>query len=83
MENPKDVPYIVHESDMTRLERTNKRLFISLLISIIFLFLSNVAWLYVWNQYDYVSETTTYSQDGEGINVIGDQNVTETDSAKN
>ena len=83
MENPKDVPYIVHESDMTRLERTNIRLFISLLISIIFLFLSNVAWLYVWNQYDYVSETTTYSQDGEGINVIGDQNVTETDSAKN
>ena len=83
MENPKDVPYIVHESDMNRLERTNKRLFISLLISIIFLFLSNVAWLYVWNQYDYVSETTTYSQDGEGINVIGDQNVTETDSAKN
>ena len=83
MENPKDVPYIVHESDMTRLERTNKRLFISLLISIILLFLSNTAWLYVWNQYDYVSETTTYSQDGEGINVIGDQNVTETDSAKN
>ena len=83
MENPKDVPYIVHESDMTRLERTNKRLFISLLISIILLFLSNVAWLYVWNQYDYVSETTTYSQDGKGINVIGDQNVTETDGAKN
>lgn len=83
MENPKDVPYIVHESDMTRLERTNKRLFMSLLISIILLFLSNTAWLYVCNQYDYASETTTYSQDGEGINVIGDQNVTETDGAKN
>lgn len=68
------VPYIVHESDMTRLERTNKRLFAGLIVAIIILFASNLTWLYVWNQYDYASDTTTYTQDGKGTNIIGDAN---------
>lgn len=53
-----------------------KRLVIALVLTILLIFASNLAWLYVWNQYDYESTatTTTYEQDGEGINLIGDKN---------
>ena len=35
---------------------------------------TNAYWLYEWTQYDYVTETYTYEQDGEGINIIGNRN---------
>lgn len=79
----KDVPYIVYESALTRMERLNKRLFIGLILAVALLFVSNVLWLYAWNQYEYTSETVTYSQDGQGVNVMGDGNVTETNNPAN
>ena len=42
---PENVPYIVHEGDMARLERSNKRLLIALAIALIVMLLNNVAWL--------------------------------------
>lgn len=63
MDNPKDVSYIVYEGTMARLERTIKRLIIVLAIAVTMLFASNMAWLYVWNQYDY-TDVTIDSQDG-------------------
>lgn len=71
---PENVPYIVHESSMARMERQIKRLWIALLVSVCLLFASNAAWLYAWCQYDYSSEETIYQQDGEGTNIIGDSN---------
>lgn len=70
------VPYIVYEGAMAMSERHIKRLVVALIICIILLFASNVLWLYEWCQYDYVDEieTTTYMQDGEGLNIIGDHN---------
>lgn len=70
------VPYIVHESAMARNERTIKRLVIALIIAVALLFAGNAAWLYAWMQYDYVSEETIteYQQDGEGLNIIGNDN---------
>ena len=55
----KDVPYIVYESEAARHERTVKRLITALLISILLIVGSNLAWLYVWNQYDFSSEEYT------------------------
>ena len=77
------VPYIVHESAMARNERTIKRLVIALIISIIMIFACNAAWLYVWQLYDYASEETTYTytQDGKGLNIIGDRNGVDIDGA--
>ena len=70
------VPYVVHESAMARNERSVKRLVIALIVAIALIFASNAAWLYAWCQYDYTSDMTTeYSQDGEGINIIGDRNT--------
>lgn len=75
---PNDVPYIVYESEQARNERHIKRLWIAIVIAIIMIVVSNLAWLYAWCQYDYSSDetttTTTYTQDGEGLNIIGSGN---------
>lgn len=73
----KDVPYIVYEGELARHERYIKRLITMLIVVIVLFFLSNAAWLYVWNQYEYVDETTTIdaTQDGEGVNIVGGEDV--------
>ena len=73
------IPYFVHEGDMDRMERTNKRLVIALVLTILLMFATNAIWLYEWMQYDYFgydeeTTTTSYEQDGSGINVIGSHN---------
>lgn len=72
--NPLQVPYIVYESAQARSERMNRRLVIALVIAVILIFASNALWLWAWMQYDYTGEETVYTQDGQGINVIGDDN---------
>lgn len=79
------VPYIVHESAMARQERTIKRLVIALIVAAVLTFVTNLAWLYEWAQYDYAGESieTTYQQDGEGTNIIGDDNKVDNGAEKN
>ena len=67
---PENVPYIVHESSMARMERQIKRLWIALLVVIFVLFASNAGWLIYESQF----EKITYQQDGEGTNIIGGSN---------
>ena len=72
MEEERTVPYIVYEGTMARFERTIKRLIIVIIISVVTLFASNMAWLYVFSFYDLVSEEVTVdSQDGGNANYIG------------
>ena len=66
------VPYIVYEGTVARHERTIRRLIIALIISIILIFSSNAIWLHYIQQYDF--QNYEYSQDGEGVNVLGDGN---------
>lgn len=70
------VPYIVYESMLASNERHIKRLWIVLIICLVMLFTSNGLWLLYESQFEYydTTETTTYSQDGEGTNIIGDLN---------
>lgn len=67
-----------HETAMAREDRKQKRLVLALIVSIVLGLLAlvgtNVAWLVTWNNYDFVSEQTEVVQDGTGINLIGDQN---------
>lgn len=76
MDEMKSVPYIVYESAEARSERHIKRLILALVFSILVGLITNIAWLWTWNQYDYTSETETrtFVQDGEGLNIIGDSN---------
>ena len=46
VQNPKDVPYIVHEVAVARLERVIKRMWVLVLSLIILLFVSNAAWIW-------------------------------------
>lgn len=83
-----NVPYIVFESEMARLERVIKRLWALLLIAVLLLVATNIAWLRYEMQYE--NETTTVEQEvetGDGSAVatgIGDivygENKTESDS---
>lgn len=67
----KDVPYIVHESEMARLERVIKRLFILLIIIIVMLFGTNAGWLWYESQFEDVETTVTQELDsGEGGDAI-------------
>lgn len=75
MDEQINVPYIVHEADMARMERSNKRLSVLATVVVALLFISNALWIWMWNQYEYVDTvTTTVSQDGEGNNIIGNGN---------
>lgn len=60
------VPYVVHESDMARLERTIKRLWILLLVLIALLAGSNAAWIYYESQFQYDMTSTEIEQDTDG-----------------
>ena len=66
----KDVPYIVYESEAARHERTVKRLLTALLIAVLMIVASNLAWLWVWNQYDFVSESYTVETDDGNSNIL-------------
>lgn len=62
------------ESAMMIADKVNKRL-LSALIVVVLLWFTTIG-LFVWhlNQYDYETYDYEYSQDGEGVNIIGNQN---------
>lgn len=67
MENEMQVPYIVHESAMARMERVNRRLLAVIIILIILLAATNGAWIWYENQFtDEVTETVETSSEGGG-----------------
>lgn len=65
---PAPVPYIAYETSLASEREHSRRLFWLVVALIIALVATNLSWLYVWQQYDYVSET--YTQDGGGVNFI-------------
>lgn len=60
-----NVPYIVFEGECARHERTVKRLVTVIVITILLLVASNMAWLYVFNSYDISSEVVTVENEGD------------------
>ena len=67
MDNEKiiTVPYIVHEGEMARMERMNRRLWIVILVLIAALIVTNAAWIYYENQFEDVTVTQEVDT-GEG-----------------
>jgi len=64
---PENVPYIVHEAEMARQERHIKRLWIALIVAIAACVAITGGFLWYLNQYDF----TSYEQDGQSVNIIG------------
>jgi len=54
----RDVPYIVYESEMTRLERIIKRQFVLIIVTLCFLIGTNGIWLWYQSQFEEVTTTT-------------------------
>ena len=68
---PEPVPYVVHEADMARQERTIKRLWILLLVVIVLFVGSNGWWIWRESQFsDEYYEITQENEDGYN-NFIG------------
>lgn len=62
------IPYVVHESDMARQERTIKKLWILCIVMFLSLIATNAGWIYYESQWEDVVTTTTQEveQDAEG-----------------
>lgn len=60
------IPYIVHESEVSRLERINKRLFTLVVILAIMLFVSNGIWVWYESQFQDEVVTVESTTDGGG-----------------
>lgn len=57
MENKEYVSYLAFEGEMTRLERTNHRMFILCLALLVALLLTNLGWIVYESQREYYTET--------------------------
>lgn len=64
------IPIIAHEGAMARFERSNKRLWIIVLVLIISLLGTNAGWIYYESQFVTTETTIEAEQDGEGTNII-------------
>lgn len=74
------IPYYVHEGEMTRVERLNKRWFIAFLIVLVMFFASNLAWVIYEMSYDtyYYAQEATAEGDGDAAALLttGEGSVT-------
>ena len=73
MNENQNIPYIAHEADMARMERIIKRLWILLIISLVALVGTNVAWVVYEAQFqtvDTISQDVEQEADGNGNNMF-------------
>lgn len=71
-QQPDSVPFTVHENEMMRAEIHMKRLWIALIVAIAACVAITAGFLIYFNQYDFAEYD--FTQDGKGINIIGDSN---------
>ena len=80
-----NVPYVVHESAMARSERNSKRMWIVILVLILALIGTNLAWIIYNSQFETIEESTVVEQensngDNNYIGNDGDINCGETEN---
>ena len=68
-----DVPYIVHEAELARAERSFKRLWAAIILLIVLLFGSNAGWLYYESQFEEAA-TTIEAEADDGGNTVANNN---------
>ena len=68
---PENIPYVIHESEVARLERTIKRLFIICMTLIIVAVGTNAYWIWYESRYEDIVTTVTQDLDsGDGGTAI-------------
>lgn len=63
---PHDITRYAFEAVMAMTERQIKRLTVALVVAILGIVLSNLAWLYCWMQYDYVGDGVEQTVEMDG-----------------
>lgn len=83
--NPDSVPYIAHESAMARSERNSKRLWIAILVLIVALIGTNLAWIIYENSFEDYVITQEVEQDADNgtNNFVGGDVYGETENQNN
>ena len=80
------IPYVAYESAMARSDQNSKRMWIVILVLILALIGTNLAWIVYKSQFDVVEETTITQENENGYNNYigndGDINYGETDDNK-
>lgn len=71
----KEIPYIVFESEMARLERIIRRQFVLIIVAICFLVGTNAYW--IWYENQFIDEVTVTQENDDGYNnyVDGDGTI--------
>lgn len=64
------IPFYLHENEMYRLERLNKRWFIAFLIVLVMLFVTNGAWIFYEMQYEEIRIEQEGETDNGGDNIF-------------
>lgn len=70
-----NIPYIAHESEVARLERVIKRLWILCIIMFTAFVISNGVWVYYNSQFEDISTTISAEQEGSGVNIVSNGSV--------
>lgn len=87
-ELPASVPYVVYRDSIDDNRWVVKRLTIALIVAISLMLASNLAWLWVFQSYDYSTEETVTTVDSEGDGIAnytggnGGVNIGEGDNKK-
>ena len=77
--NREQIPYIVHEGAISRMERVNKRLIAIIVLLIVLLVSSNIAWMVYESKFEMCNVEQDVDQEneqGNNIFVGGDLNGT-------
>lgn len=79
----KQIPFFVHEADMTRMERSNHRLWILCIVLMLILVATNAGWIWYESQWEVYDETTQEvtqeSGDGGSNRFVGGDYYGQTD----
>lgn len=68
---PDPVPFTVHESAMARMERTIRRLWILLIILVVFLVGSNALWIWYESKFEDVTTEVEMENESGFVSYIG------------
>ena len=66
-----NIPFIAYEGAMSRFERINRRLWITIILLVVLLVSTNIAWLLYESQFESYETTVTQESDTGNNNFIG------------
>lgn len=68
------VPFAAFEAAEERADRRDRRHWIGHIVELIIIIAMAAAFLLYMDQYDFSCTTSEYTQDGQGVNIIGERN---------